>query len=350
MRTPPGVLIAALAVLSSVPALAAQELTLRIVSADSGAPVVLPSVAVGDAPPAFGGQDGTFVVRGLPAGTQRVRVRQIGFVPLDTVVSAPAAGGEVVLRLTPRVIQLAGLRVTAGPEACTRPGFDAAADTPELAALLDEFRANVERFVQLREAFPAEAHFAMERKLLARNGQVVHESSRVDTLRPTERRAYRVGEVLRITPAARGPAAAEFSMPGLTDLAGDAFADVHCFRYAGVERLGDWSMHRIDFVPAQTVTSADVQGSLFLDMDRFLLRRSVFEVVNIPPRTVSFTTMSVTTNYKELADGFVAPYELWARQQVEGVRGVAVREDHGRLRAIRFLGAAPPGARSGPVP
>lgn len=63
------------------------------------------------------GGDGTFVLVGAPVGTVHLSFVAVGFAPVHEVVTVPATGAEVTLRVTMRrtALRLAGVTITASP-------------------------------------------------------------------------------------------------------------------------------------------------------------------------------------------------------------------------------------------
>lgn len=105
---------------------AAARATLRlggfVRNADSREVVRRAAVQVDELPPREGTDDGTYLVNMTP-GTHRLRVRAIGFAPLDTVITLTASRtADLVLR--PRTAVLAAVRVQAARRDDERPDLD----------------------------------------------------------------------------------------------------------------------------------------------------------------------------------------------------------------------------------
>ena len=343
-----------------------------VVDALNGVPVPMALVSI----PALGrtvlaGADGRYRFADLPAGMHTLRVRQIGFSPAELVVrvldlpvmpprpaevsaAARAAYDIPLSRLAVR-LDTAYVRGRDGDGACRGRGWASVDGAhPQVAVLFGELRANAERYRLLAERYPLEYRLQRAEGFALNTGGAFVQ--RTDTLvrRSNVRRPYQPGHVFERelsyaagdgTPG--GPtvaAAGEVHVPGFSEISTPAFQTHHCFRYAGVQMFGSRIYYRVDFVPTADVFGPDVEGSLYIDSDTFVLRRSVFRLTSVP-KGLRVRSVEVTTTFRELYPAFIVPDSLDSRQSVRGVRisKVPVTEfsQKDRLIAHRFVGEDP---------
>jgi hypothetical protein len=92
-------------------------------------------------------------------------------------------------------------------------------------------------------------------------------------------------------------------LPTFRDLADSAFLAAHCFTYGGTRSPGgsnDERLIQIDFRPARAIATADVEGSVYLDAQRLVVRRAVFEMTKPDRAEPPLLGLSVTTTFREL--------------------------------------------------
>ena len=123
------------------------------------------------------------------------------------------------------------------------------------------------------------------------------------TYESRSQRSYRVGAVVYDERDESGQRRRIMYLPTFRDLGDSTFLAAHCFTYGGAERLegsGDDRALRLDFKPARSIGSPDVEGSVYLDASRLVVRRAVFRLTKpgtLDPPVVAF---SVTSTYREL--------------------------------------------------
>jgi hypothetical protein len=285
-----------------------------VVSAETGEPIPSPTIAISGGRPIFGGSAGTFVLREIAPGPLQLRIEQIGHEALDTTVVVRSDANESHrFTLSPRPIALEGLEVVAAPDVCSATGFQAATGADErLTALMEEFRRNAERLLLLSEYSP-QLKYQRTKKLIGDRSEVLHEETdSVSSITGTGE-PYRPGGVVRLLDE---PGQPRFIMriPTVVDLATPEFERHHCFHYAGIDSVAGQEYHRIDFVPSTDLTAADVEGSLYLDLESLVLRSSEFRLTRIP-REVRFTTsMRIVARYREVLPFLVLPHYVFVTQ------------------------------------
>src|SRR5215208_92525 len=341
-------------------------LTGVVVDALNSAPVPLALVTIPSADRSvLTGADGRYRFIDLAAGVYTVRVRQIGFTPaellvrvLDLPVQPPrpsevavAARNAYDIRLSRIAVRLdtTYVRARAGdPGPCRGRGWTSMTDAhPQVAVVFGELRANAERYRLLSERYPMEYRVQRAERFALNSGSSF--TQRTDTLvrRSDVRRPYEPGQVFdrepaygafRPTPSAG--AAGELHVPGFAEVASHAFQAHHCFRYAGVQQVVARVCFRGDCGAIADVFGPDVEGSLYVDSESFVLRRTVFRLTSVP-KGLHINSVEVVTTYRELYPAFVVPDTLDSREAVRGIRisRVPVTEftQHDRLLTHRFI-------------
>jgi|GEM_PF-1439239 len=255
---------------------------------------------------AFADAAGGFRLTRLTPGPHRVRARQIGFAPVDTTIlidPAPAIT-TVEFRLRRVAIPLGRIAVVGHrSDRCTATGVPSADIDPRLAAVFAQLRENVDRLVLLLDQYPF--RFSREERRVLHREPGPDVAERVDTVEyeSRSRRPYHVGGIVYEDVDAAGTPTRYMYLPTFRDFADPAFLAAHCFTDAGIEHLpGDTSeVIRIDFLPASAIHQPDVEGSIYLDAHRYIVRRAIFRLTRperVQPPVVSLT---VTTTFRELA-------------------------------------------------
>ena len=274
------------------------------------------------------GRDGSFALTGLPAGTHTVQARMIGFRPAHLTIrvlalaelpSTESRGYLFSLPRVPVVLDVVTIRAAA-PGPCRVAGFAQATDDPRVAPIMDQLRANAERYRALADKFPVEYTVARTRHFRVETGALFAERTDTVTRRSDVRRAYEPGHVLdRRFTSGRPVIEREMHVPGFAEVAGDEFQRWHCFRYAGMERVEGELLHRIDFLPTRDIDMTDVEGMLYIDARSFLLRRSVFRLTRLPPRMRVRSVETITT-YREIEPAVLVPDALTTFESVYGIK------------------------------
>jgi hypothetical protein len=257
------------------------------------------AIAGADTVDRFTNRTGEFALGDLANGTVRLRARMLGYAPLDTTVTVSAARAPIVLRIKPLPFRLTTVAVKAKLNGCVG-GIPTEAADPELAAIFDQLRINVERYHLLIEKYPLT--FRRQEAKYLRVGAVDSLTS-IDTTVYDSRdlHPYRIGSVVYrdSVPASVRRLETQRTMmylPTFGDLADSTFDAAHCFRYA---RQKDGEI-QIDFRPIPRLTTPDVAGSVFLDAHTYVVRRATFDLTkpgDLQPPVVGLT---VTTTFDEV--------------------------------------------------
>ncbi len=253
----------------------------------------------------FADAGGAFVVGPLAPGSYRLRVRQIGFGPRDTVLLVSPRTPIKRLRIALAVIALHLPAVTVEGERstkCLTPGIPDSSIDPRLAALFGELEKNVDRYRLLIDEYPFA--FTREEWQVSRNGAGYEETVALDTVRyevqEMESRPYKVGAVVIREASPRGGSQQYMPLPTFGYLGDSTFQRMHCFEYVGEDTTSDIPTIRLDFRPAASIHTPDLEGSVYLDEDRYVVRRAVFRLTE-PNRVVPpISELSVTMTFREI--------------------------------------------------
>jgi Carboxypeptidase regulatory-like domain/TonB-dependent Receptor Plug Domain len=275
-----------------------------LVDADADRAVPYGTVALlGTEWAAFADANGAFRLGGLPAGTYIVRARQIGYTPKDTtVVIAPAPAITTLTFHMHRIPALLKLVKVEGHRSgrCVNTGIpDSTIDLP-LARIFTQVGENVDRFRLLADAYPYR-YRRVERNLL-RSDPGGDSTTSTDTVSYESRskRPYRLGGVIYEDADDGGHRRQYMYLPAFRDLADPGFLTLHCFSYGSTEAAGGNRVIRIDFRPADTITVPDVEGSIYLDSTRLIVRRAVFRMTKPERASSPIMGLTVTATYREV--------------------------------------------------
>ncbi len=265
--------------------LAAQDpeiITLRVgsgrivgeaVSAATGDP--LPFVLVSlDRPRVdfFASERGRFSLPPLDPGQHRLRLRQLGYLPVDLVLVVGEGPGEPLrVALVPQAFRLPTLVASA----CL-PASDLA---PEVLAVLDAAAENGRRLSVLAREYRFIARFLSIRETSDRAGKVLSRIPMRFDLKSWDAVAYRPGKA--IVEGRGGPDVAYFAA---TAVLSDDFRNTHCFRIAESDTTPEGeALFRLEFEPLESLQGPDWAGTLEIDQ-RGVLRRSSAELVARKPK------------------------------------------------------------------
>lgn len=303
---------AALVLLFSVSRLHAQtpatgSLAGRIVSNDARLPLPYSIVAV----PAIGRErftddSGSFLLTDLPSGPLAMRVRRLGYAPMELTFPVRARVTDTVRIVLNRIaVRLAAVEVREHPP-CLNPGPPDPAKDSALATVFAQLRLNAQQFRTLSEAYPFVYEVEITRSRTLTNGEGRDDGKEVERrssvrdwrYRPGQvvtRRSYRAGRTRRYGPLM-------FNLPTLLHFADDNFAKHHCFHNGGMVQVDDSLLVRIDLVASARIKEPDVDGSIYLDPQSFQIRRTELRMSRMPRSSDvrGMTGMEVTTVFREL--------------------------------------------------
>jgi hypothetical protein len=243
---------------------------------------------------------GRFAFRRLSPGKYRIRAIHLGFTPVEVPLIVQGGGdpARVTIELDAVQVRLATIHVTAdGP--CLAPGAPDPAKEPAFAVIFQQLLQNAQQFRLLADSFPYA--YRIQRMQYAMRGDSVIEGRRIDTLllKSNDRRwKYRPGRVVTSSIFTREHA---MHLPTLSDFASVDFVSNHCFRFAGEEQSADGLVARIDFRASNRLSSADVNGRIYLDAQSYQIRSAELRLSKIPDDlSRDFAAVSVTTQFREV--------------------------------------------------
>lgn len=310
-------------------------------------PVGYSIVSVAERPGQFTDANGTFTVRGVPAGRVRIVARHIGYVPLDTVVSL-ANGDTVRVRLELGLIPAQLPAVHSLAKACAHPGVIDPNVGLELATLFEQVKENADRNRLLSRSYPFELD--IERRISKPEPMIEARFVAYDTVVRTSERTWRYapGKMIGTREYAEGVFAGRWStltMPELADFADDSFLNSHCFDFGGTEVVNGDTLLRVDFVPAPAIRTPDVSGAIYLDRKTYQLRATTLSLVNLTRQLRrAMASQSVRTDFKEAIPGVPVIDRVsslvFPKEDDKQLPTEPATETH-RTLAIRFLKGKP---------
>jgi hypothetical protein len=336
-------------VLSSIAVpLAAQNVTVRVITALERAPlgysvVAMPSLGLERFTTASG-----VVVMPVPApGEVRLRVKRLGYTPKDTTITVTDAPAQTVTIALARVsFRLEEVRVVGWPP-CRRPGISDESDA-QLRGIVDQLRQNAERYRLLTRSYPFVYTIRRQFGERATDGSVVLESDNVEVVSGTPEWTYRPGTLVGREPALAAGLRSVWVMRilSISDLAEDAFVDNHCFHVAGLEEKDGQRLLRLDIVAAERLKGVDVNAVVWLDPQDFQLRHATYTLTKPPPQVRGLLASSSRVTYRELIP-FVPVLSLTVAentiQQGRSRTTTTVMIERQVTERILFRGARPEG-------
>jgi len=249
---------------------------------------------------------GRFALSGVQPGRIRISAKHIGYAPLDTSLNV-SAGDSIDLRLELALVSIQlPVTHTLAP-ACGHPGESSGKLGVVLATLLEQLKQNAERNRLLSRSYPFELE--VERKMTKPEPALEARFIAFDTVYRSSQRQwrYKPGGMLGTREYAPGVFGGKWTtiiVPELADFADDAFLSNHCFDFGGIETEQGDTLVRIEFVPAQTVHSPDVSGTILLDARTYQIRVADLALVN-PPKQLreQIGAQSIRVKFKEILPG-----------------------------------------------
>lgn len=320
----------------------------KVVADATGAPLPYSTVTIEQiGKERFTDQTGTFIYFAVPPGKYKIRIRQLGYTPLDSTIQLNAANPNPVFAMVRIPSTLEDVKVNAPVRRCIVPEENGYVDDSELATVLAEARKNAQRERLLRRTYPfeyklAQAHDTYDVK--DRTHHIVYDTM---SFRSDDIWSYRKGKVVSPDRNKIFGEVRVMRLPTLADLADDRFMLAHCFKYSGVFNDEGAPTHRIDFAPLPEIVAPDVEGSIFLDSATYLIRRAEFRLTkggSIQPPVLG---MTVTTTYREILPNVALFDEIRSIQPLPPSASVDHRTEFRQtqnLLTFRFLFGGPPGS------
>ena len=294
----------------------------------------------------FTDQTGTFTYYAVQPGSYRVRIRQLGYTPVDTTIAVRGGMGKVEFVMSKVPTSLAEVQVSAPPRRCIVPTPDGFVDDPELATVLTEARKNADRERLLRRTYPFEYRLAQSHDTFDPDGDIHTVRYDTTTFRSDDNWRYRKGRVVGDDRNKLFGEIRVMRLPTLSDLADRGFLTAHCFKYTGIIQQNGLAVHQIEFAPASSIVAPDVEGSIYIDSASYLIRSAVFRLTRGGSVRPAILGMVVTTTYREILPNVALFDEIRSVQPlaptVPGGKPSEFRE-HQQLLSFRFIRGGPPG-------
>lgn len=318
-----------------------------VVMKEGGIPLAYSIVAV----PAlskqrFTNDSGAFTLPDLPPGPAKLRIRHLGYSPVEVVVNVRAGGVDTIrVMLEHIVVQLSPMQVNADAE-CVEPGVPTAVGDSAFLTLFDQLRQNAEQYRLLTDTYPFRT--LTERKLAHTlvNGDLRLDS--VDTLVIDSRLrwTYRPGDVLtRTGRTAYNSGTLMLNIPTIAQFADKPFLDNHCFYNGGSETLDGVVLLRIDFTAAVRIKDPDVSGSIYLDPKTFQIRRSVLRLSRIPKEVSGLLGTEAITIFEEALPSVPVIAAITSVNRLEAnprrSQSTAFMNEQQRLLRVEFMNGKP---------
>ena len=287
----------------------------------------------------FANDSGAFFFGDLATAVVSLRVRRLGYQPLDTsIVLDRGATTNVRIALERVAVRLREVTVSSMPP-CKKPGAPKKNDTT-LYGVFTQLRMNAEQYRLLTEKHPLHylLHVELSRRLKS-DGSVTLDSSMEQRIDAAPKWRYKPGNVV----TRQGPGWF-VHLPVLVDFADKSFIEHHCFHYAGRSVVGSDSLIRLEVVASERLRSFDVSGSIFLDPVNFQIRRTRLELTLPWGRFGDVVEFRMTSEFQEILPSISILSRVDAVQRMDP--GIT-RLDHDEayetqiLQAYQFLKTRP---------
>jgi hypothetical protein len=320
----------------------------RVVVKGTDLPVGYSVVSFGDkSRDQFTDANGAFTIRGVAAGQVRFTARHIGYVALDTLLTV-GNRDTVRVRLELSLVPAQLPAVHSLAKACAHPGTIDPRVGLELATLFEQVKENAERNRLLSRSYPFELD--VERKITKPEPMLEARFVAYDTVVRSSERTWRYapGKMLGTREYADGVFAGRWStltMPELADFADEAFLNNHCFDFEGTDVIEGDTLLRIDFIPAPSIRTPDVSGTIYLDRKTYQLRATLLSLVNFNRQLRgALAAQAVRADFKEAIPGVPVVDRIsslvFPKEEEKQTPTEPSTETH-RTLAIRFLKGRP---------
>jgi len=312
-----------------------------VVDAETGRPLPYSAVTIAASGlERLSDDSGHFVLAGLKPDRLVLRVRHIGYAPKETDLALePSQSRDVRIELRRIAIRLAGIRVEAS-QACVEPGRPRADVDSSLATVFQQLEQNAQQYRLITTRYPFES---IVRQYYAYNTTAGTAPIREGTMvvRSDGHEHYEPGGVIVQRGAGRAVA-----IPTLAVFTDGAFLDAHCFQTGGLQQIDGEQLFRIDFRAAEKIDAPDLDGSIYLDPDNFVIRRSEVRVSKLSHGLNEFDSIAVTSRFEEIFPGVPIVAEAdglshYAKPRASNGEQLLAFSEHQRDIQLRFLRGQP---------
>jgi hypothetical protein len=276
------------------------------------------------------------------SGPLRLRVRQLGFRPIERTVGA--AEDTIRIALIRFAYQLPAVVSNAG-----RP-CDPARDSlsaSRTALALEQLRLGAEQYESFRRTYPF--RLRLQRQTIQIGADTTRTS--LTNIERTDSRTwgdnYEPGQIVRSDRRGHFSVAIFF----VSTLADQDFWDRHCFSVVGFEGQPGRRALRLAFFPADSGHGAEWDGSALIDSATSILIRVEFRLAGLRPNEVpqrfeGYTTFASPSPFIAIPDSTVA---MWWRRPPPDTSNWGLPEVVQLLRVmeLNWLGRKPPARAAG---
>lgn len=245
-------------------------------------------------------------------GRMRLRVRQVGYQPLQRTLRLPDSSKTATTFAMNKIAYV--ISPVSSTSHCA-----SAADSASLNASmseLEQLRQAAEKYDQFRRLFPFEATIERRTAVVPTNGVVKRITAVKEKFRSENwQEPYKPGDIIQYE---RG----DFTVPllFLSTLGDSVFWENHCFIARGVESYQGVRVVRLEFSPSSDVTGPDYAGAAFLDSATSSLLKVDFHLSNLhqrygPTRLEGYMTFMSPTPFVMMPDTTAA---IWWVRKVSG--------------------------------
>jgi hypothetical protein len=308
--------VAVLALISSVAVGQTGHVVGRVVDKLAGVALPFSGVSiVGQSADRLTSDSGAFQLEAAP-GTIHLRIRHVGFTPVDTQLVVRANDTtRVKIELTRIAVTLAAMRVTDTP--CRLPGAPTAGGDA-LPQVFEQLQLNAEQFRLVSSQYPFNSvverrfsHLVEEPKAgkkpdvapaLVDTVEVVTKTDSINV--PSDQRwHYKPGDIIVTSGVSVLGVRYAVMIPTLAVFADAEFVRHHCFHDAGEATVDGQTFRRVDFRAAEDIRDPDIDGTMYLDPATYVIRRSVISLSKKSRYTSSYDSVVVETTFDELVSG-----------------------------------------------
>lgn len=304
----------------------------RVLNRDGALPLPYSVVAIPElGREEFTDDSGSFRLSGLPPRALTLRVRRLGFTPVEARVTVrPGAVDTVHVALQRVAVRIATVEVREHPP-CREPGQRSIARDSLTAFVYAQLRENADQYRLLSRDYPFAYAMQIVRSQTDTGGRDVEVERETAPGRSEVAWTYAPGRIV-----GRYRRELMFNIPTLLDLADKRFVDNHCFHNGGLVEVGEEPLIRIDVVAAEKIRTPDVHGSMFLDPVTYQIRRTVFRLSRMPAIR-GMTDMEVATTFEEILPSIPVIRTISSIQRLDpAVKGVQIREARERQTLVAF--------------
>ena len=321
---------------------------------------------VGQSSDRFTSDSGAFQLEAAP-GTIHLRIRHVGFTPVDTQLVVRANDTtRVRIELARIPVTLAAMRVIDVP--CRLPGAPTGGGDA-LPQVFEQLQLNAEQFRLVSTQYPFNSVVERRFSRLVEEPKTRQKSEAVPTLADTvevvtktdsinvpsdQRWHYKPGDIIVTAGVSALGVRYAVMIPTLAVFADAEFVKHHCFHDAGEATVDGQTFRRVDFRAAEDIRDPDIDGTMYLDPATYVIRRSVISLSKKSRYTISYDSVIVETTFDELVSG--VPVITWTSGR-DALTLDASRPNRGsglpggsrvisdgelqRVREIRFVGDVP---------